>query len=130
MSVLHIVVISFILELLEVYFQYGKTLKTSLMKLYNFYNKTPFLFFASHLGYIWILFVSISYSNLNWPIIIAIALKTFDIFTKIELIKKFFLKPDVNYISEVSPVLELEIPFWVYMVGPLTYPYLIYLAFN
>ena len=130
MELMQILFISFILEFLELYLQYGKTLKASILKLYSFYNKSPFLFFLSHLDYIFILYISLKYSNLSWPLIFAIALKTFDIFTKIELIKKIFLKPDMKYISEISPVLEIQIPLWVYLIGPFTYPYLIYLSFN
>jgi len=130
MNVESLVLISLIAEITEIALQYNTTLKGSVYRLYRYYNKTPFLFFATHLGYIWILFVSIAYSNLTWPILVAVTLKTFDIFTKLELIKKLFLKPDINYIAEISNMIEAKIPFWVYLVGPLTYPYLIYLAFK
>ena len=130
MSVSELVLISFILEILELMVQYNTTLKGSIYKLYKYYNKSSFLFFGIHFGYIWILFVSLAYENLSWAIIVALILKTFDIFTKIELIKKLFLKPDINYISEISSILDAKIPFWVYLAGPFTYPYLIYLAFT
>ncbi len=130
MEVETLVLISFILEIAEVALQYGTTLKGSVYRLYSYYSKSPFIFFASHLGYLWILFVSIAYSNLTWPIIIAVALKTFDIFIKIELIQKIFIKPDSNYIAEISEIIDTKIPLWIYMIGPLTYPYLIYLAFK
>ena len=130
MGILGLVLISFILELLEVIFQYSTTLKGSIYKLYKYYNSSPFLFFAMHFGYIWILFVSITYSNLTWPILVAVTLKTFDIFTKLELIKKLFIKPDMNYISSVASILDAKLPVWVFLVGPFTYPYLIYLAFS
>ena len=128
MGIEELVLITLILELLEVVFQYSTTLKGSIYRLYKYYNSSSFIFFAMHFGYIWILFVSITYSNLRWPILLAITLKTFDIFTKLELIKKLFIKPDMNYISSVSSVLDAKIPIWVFLVGPFTYPYLIYLG--
>ncbi len=130
MTVLTLVAISFILEILEVFTQYSGTLKASVLKMYKLYHKNIFLFFASQFGYIWILFISLAYDNLSFPIIIAIALKTFDIFTKLELIKKLFMKPDLNYIAAIAQMIDNKIPFWIYLVGPLTYPYLIYIAFT
>ena len=130
MGVEELVLISLILELLEVAFHYSSTLKGSIYRLYRYYNSSPFIFFATHFGYIWILYVSIVYSNLSWPILVAVTLKTFDIFTKLELIKKLFIEPDMKYISSVATLLDTKIPIWVYLVGPFTYPYLIYLAFS
>ena len=130
MKVESLVLVALIAEIVEIALQYNTTLKGSIYRLYKYYNTSVFLFFATHLGYIWILFVSIVYSNLTWPILVAVILKTFDIFTKLELIKKLFLKPDMNYIAEIANMIEAKIPFWVYLVGPLTYPYLIYLAFK
>jgi len=130
MGLKEIILISIVLEFLEVYLQYNSTMKETVYKLYKYYNTSPFLFFATHLDYIFILFISMYYGNLSWAIILAIALKTFDIFTKLELIKKLFLKPDIEYISSMASVLDMKIPFWVYFIGALTYPYLIYLALS
>ncbi len=130
MTVLTLALASFVLEIIEAALHYSDTLKGSIWKLYKLYSKSIFLFFASHFGYIWILFIALAYENLTFPIIVALVLKTFDIFTKLELIKKLFLKPDIGYISTISSILEQKIPIWVYAIGPLTYPYLIYLAFS
>ncbi len=128
MTVTSVVLISFILEILEIFLQYKETLKGSIYRLYGYYSKNSFLFFAIHLGYLWILFVSLYFNNLTWPIILALTLKTLDMFTKIDLMKKLFIKPDMKYISQVATLLDSKIPLWVYLVSPLTYPYLIYLA--
>ena len=105
MNVESLVLIALIVEIVEVALQYNTTLKGSIYRLYKYYNTSVFLFFATHLGYIWILFVSIAYSNLTWPILVAVTLKTFDIFTKLELIKKLFFKPDMNYIAEIATMI-------------------------
>ena len=128
MSVVSAVLIAFILEILEIFVQYNGTLKGSIYKLYGYYSKNSFLFFAVHFGYLWILFVSLYYNNLNWVIILALTLKTLDMFTKIDLMKKLFIKPDMEYISQIDTLLDSKIPAWVYLVGPVTYPYLIYIA--
>ena len=130
MGVMELVFILFVLEVVELFVQYSSTLKESVYKLYKYYSKSPFIFFGIHFGYIWILFVSLKYDNLSWAIIVALVLKTFDIFTKIELIKKLYIKPDINYIYQISSILDAKIPFWVYLAGPFTYPYLLYLAFT
>ncbi len=126
---MELVVATFIIELLEAILQYGATLKESLFKQYHYYIKSPFLFFASQLGYVWLLFISIVYGNLNWAIILAVVLKSIDIFTKLTLLEKLFIKPDSAYIAEIEPMLEMKIPAWIYLIGPLTYPYLVYLSF-
>lgn len=128
MSILSAILISFILELIEVIVQYSTTLKGSIYRLYGYYYRSSFLFFIVHFGYLWILFVSLYFDNLSWAIILALTLKTLDMFTKIDLMNKLFIKPDREYISELSSLLESKIPVWVYLIGPLTYPYLIYIA--
>jgi hypothetical protein len=129
MDIFELVFATVIIELLEALLQYDTTLKSSLFKQYYYYLKSPFLFFGSQLGYVWLLFLSIFYGNLSWAIVFAVVLKSFDIFTKITLLEKLFIKPDSNYIAEIEPVLDMKIPFWVYLIGPMTYPYLVYLAF-
>ena len=129
MSVLDLSIVSFVLELIEFFLFYDTTFKAVLYKLYNYYKKSVILFFLAHLNYIWLLYISVAYDNLSWPLIFAISLKTFDIVTKLDLIKKIFVKPDLKYISEISVILDVKIPLLFYFVSILTYPYLIYLSF-
>jgi hypothetical protein len=127
MSAIELALITLIFELIELFLQYSSTLKESVFKMYKIYQKSPFLFFASNLGYIWILFLAISTNNLNWPLILAIALKTFDILTKVDLINRIFIKRNS---ADIEAILDMKVPFWVYFVGPLTYPYIVYIAFS
>jgi len=127
MSAIELAFVTLIFELLEVFLQYSNTLKGSVFKMYRYYQKSPFLFFASNLGYIWILFLAIITNKLNWALILAIALKTFDIVTKIDLINKIFIKQNS---TDLEAILDMKVPFWVYFIGPLTYPYIIYVAFS
>lgn len=130
MSLSQLVIMTFVFEFAEIYLQYSTTLKESLLKQYSYYSKSPFLFYGTQVGYIWLLFLSIYYGNLTWPLIIAIVLKSFDIFTKLMLLEKLFIKPDASYIAQIESTLTMRLPFWAYLVGPLTYPYLVFLAFN
>jgi len=130
MNLNQIVIATLIIEIIEIFLQYDTTLKYSLFKQYTYYLKSPFLFFATQVGYIWLLFLAIFYGNLNWALVIAVVLKSFDIFTKISLLEKLFIKPDSHYIAEIEPFLDIKIPLWIYLIGPMTYPYLVYLAFQ
>jgi len=132
MSIEKIVLITLFFELIELYFQYSQTLKDSISRLYSYYKKSPLLFFLAHPSYFWILFLSLAYSHLNFPLIIAIALKIFDIITKLELFKKIesTQMSDKGMEDESIALLEMKTPAWVYFVGLFTYPYLVYLAFS
>ncbi len=130
MDIGQIVIATLIIEILEILLQYDKTLKGSLFKQYQYYMKSPFLFFGTQIGYIWLLFLAIFYGNLSWALVFAVILKSFDIFTKLALLDRLFIKPDSNYIAEIEPLLDMKIPTWIYLIGPLTYPYLVYLAFE
>jgi hypothetical protein len=126
LSLERIILITFLLELIELFFQYAPTFKDSIAKLYAYYKKSPLLFFLVHPSYIWILFLSLGFSNLSFPIIIAIALKIFDIVTKLEIFKKI----DTNGLNEETvALLDMKTPIWAYFIGLFTYPYLVYLAF-
>ena len=130
MDISQIVIATLIIEIVELFLQYEKTLKHSLFKQYQYYLKSPFLFYGSQVGYIWLLFLSIFYGNLSWALVLAVILKSFDIFTKVSLLEKLFIKPDSNYIAEIEPLLDMKIPVWIYLIGPLTYSYLVFLAFQ
>jgi len=123
-----LILITFLAEIIELLFFYSPILGGSLVRSYNLYKKSPFLLFSAHTGYIWLLIISIKYNNLSIPIIIAIALKTLDIFTKIELIKSVFIKQSNS--NELNELLNTKVPFWIYAISLCTYPYLVYLAFS
>ncbi len=127
MSLEKIILITIFFELIEIYFQYGSSFKKSILKLYYYYQKSPILFFLIHPSYIWMLFLSLIYSNLTIPMVIAIALKIFDIITKLDLIKE--INEDEIEEGKVA-ILNIKIPIWVYFISLFTYPYLIYLAFS
>lgn len=128
MTVSNIVILSFVAEMIELSFQYAPTLGGVLGRLYNYYSRSIFLFLSVHTGYLYILFVALKYDMLNWVMIFIIALKTFDIFTKIEMIKRLYItkEPDQSLLDSMN----MSVPFWLALIGPLTYPWLLYVAFT
>ena len=128
MSIIDIVILSFIAEMIELSLQYAPTLGGVIARLYSYYRRSIFLFLSIHTGYLYILFISLKYDMLNWVMIFIIALKTFDIFTKIEMIRRLYItkNPDNSLVES----LNMPVPFWLALIGPLTYPWLIYVAFS
>jgi len=127
MTLWMLVLITIVVEVLELTIFYSPVLKMSILKSYKLQQKSPFLLFGSHFGYIWLLYLSLAYNNLSFALIFAIALKTLDIFTKIELIKIVSSK---DKSVELSPLLEIKTPIWLYILSLSTYPYLVYLSFT
>jgi hypothetical protein len=127
MQLWHLVVLSFLAELIELSWQFAPTLRRTLERIGALYRRSVFLLLLGHAGYLYILWISLRYDLLNWPIVVAIALKTLDIFTKIELLKKL-RRGEVD--GELESIMDLEMPLWIWLIGPLTYPWLVWLAFS
>ncbi|MEA1880510.1 MAG: hypothetical protein U9N11_07695, partial [Campylobacterota bacterium] len=65
---------------------------------------------------------------LNISMILLLALKIFDIFYKIELIKMVFVKRNIPL--EVAHLLQWNIPTWFFLMGVFIYPPLLYFALS
>ena len=114
------------LELLEALWQRASTLMGSLAKSYYFYNKSIFVLLFMHIGYLYTLYVSLAFDILNWPIFFILLLKSMDIFMKIHLVQKIFVRQDVE--DSFILMLESPTPWWYYLMGVVTYPWLLALA--
>jgi len=80
-----------------------------------------------HTGYLYILYISLRYDLLNWPIIGILAFKSLDIFFKIDLIGR--LHGDGSALpAEMAVMLNAPIPPWYFLAGVVTYPYFVYWA--
>jgi len=113
-------------ELFEAMTQRSGTLLGVLEKLYVYYQKNIFLFFLVQPGFYVILFVVLATDVLNVPMIFLLAIKIFDIFYKIELIKKVFVECIVSI--EIVQMLEWKMPSWFFLMGVGMYPPLLYYA--
>ena len=122
-TVLLFTIILFGAELFEVYIQRAPTLLGVLERLNLYYQKSIFLFFAVHPGFYFVLFVVMATDILNFSMIFLIAMKVFDIFYKLELLKKVFKEGVVS--KELAEVLMWKIPSWYFLLGPVLYPLLL-----
>lgn len=114
------------LELLEAYLQKAPTLLGILSRLYVYYQKSIFLFFAIHPGFYFVLFVVVATGRLNVSMIFLLALKIFDLFYKMELLKKVFKEQVVS--KELAQMLGWQIPRWYFLLGAMMYPPLLFYA--
>jgi len=115
-----------IAELFEAYTQRAPTLFGMLERLNGYYQKSIFLFFLMQPGFYVILFVILVTDVLNISMIFLLAIKIFDMFYKIELIKKVFIEHEVS--MEIAQMLEWKMPSWFFLMGVGMYPPLLYYA--
>ena len=113
-------------ELFEAALQRSENLLGVLEKLYTYYRKSIFLFFLIQPGFYVILFVVLYTGVLNLSMIFILAIKIFDMFYKIELIKKVFIVREVS--AEIAQMLEWKIPALFFLMGAWMYPPLLYYA--
>ncbi|MFT7823876.1 MAG: hypothetical protein ABXS92_03865 [Sulfurimonas sp.] len=118
--------ILFGLELFEAYVQRAPTLLGILQRLNLYYQKSVFLFFAIHPGFYFVLFAVLVTDILNFSMIFLLAMKVFDIFYKLELLKKVFREHRVS--AELARMLEWKIPSWYFLLGTMIYPPLLLYA--
>lgn len=113
-------------ELFEATIQRAPTLLGVLAKLYAYYQKSIFLFFLIQPGFYFILFVVVLTGVLNLTMIFLLAMKIFDLFYKIELIKKVFIERKVS--PEIAQMLEWKLPAMFFWMGSALYPLLLFFA--
>ncbi len=125
-NVLLLTVILVMLELFEAYMQRASTLYGVMEKLYAWYAQSIFAFFLIHPAFYFILFVIVMTDILNIYMILLLTLKVFDLFYKLELIKKIFIKQEVP--EDLAQMLEWKIPSWFFLMGVGLYPPLLFYA--
>ncbi len=113
-------------ELFEAYIQRSGTLLGVLEKLYAYYQKSIFLFFLIQPGFYVILFIVLLTGVLNMSMVFLLAIKVFDIFYKIELIKKVFIQGEVS--QEIAQMLTWKMPPYFFLMGVAMYPPLLFYA--
>ncbi len=115
-------------ELFEAYIQRAQTLLGVLEKLYAYYQKSIFLFFLIQPGFYVIMFIVLLTEVLNLTMVFLLAIKIFDIFYKIELIKKVFIEREVS--KEIAQMLEWKMPPMFFLMGAVLYPPLLFYALS
>jgi len=127
-TALSLTLILLIAELFEALTQRSETLFGVLEKLYFYYEKNIFLFFLMQPGFYVLLFIVVLTNVLNLSMVFLLAIKIFDMFYKIELVKKVFVEREVS--MEVAQMLEWKMPSWFFLMGALMYPPLLYFALS
>lgn len=125
-NVLLLISILIVLELFEAYMQRADTLYGVMEKLYGWYAKSIFLFFLMHPAFYFTLFVVVATDRLNIYTILLLTFKVFDLFYKMELIKKIFIQQKVP--GDLAAMLEWKIPSWFFLMGVGFYPPLLFYA--
>ena len=128
MELWHLVALSVLAEIVETAWQYAPSMREVMERVRRLYSRSIFLLLLGHTGYLYILWLSLRYDLLNWPIVVAIALKTLDIFTKIEMVRKIYVRGETDPVTE--EMLAMRMPPWLWLIGPLTYPWLVWLALS
>jgi len=113
-------------ELFEAYVQRAETLFGVLSNLYHYYRKSIFLFFLVQPGFYVLLFIVLMTGVLNVSMIFLLALKVFDMFYKIEMIKKVFIEKEVS--EKLGQMLEWKMPAYFFLMGVGMYPPLLFYA--
>jgi TRAP-type mannitol/chloroaromatic compound transport system permease small subunit len=72
------------------------------------------------------MFIVLLTGVLNVTMVFLLAIKIFDIFYKIELIKKVFIEHEVS--PEIAQMLEWKIPSMFFFMGAALYPPLLFYA--
>ena len=124
----YLTLILLLAELFEAYIQRSGTLFGVLEKLYAYYQKSIFLFFLIQPGFYVILFIVLLTGVLNVSMVFLLAIKIFDIFYKIELIKKVFIQGEVS--QEIAQMLAWKMPPYFFLMGAGMYPPLLFYALN
>jgi hypothetical protein len=117
---------SVLFELLEVYLQQASTLKGMLDRLYSYYEKSVFFFFLVHPSFYFMLFVVVLTDRLNMGMIFILSFKIFDMFYKLDMIKRVYKTFDVP--MELQSVLDMPIPTVISYMGVFLYPLALYFA--
>ena len=115
-------------ELFEALTQRAQTLLGVLENLYASYQKSIFLFFLMQPGFYVLLFIVLITGVLNASMIFLLAIKIFDMFYKIELIKKVFIQQNIP--AEMAEMLNWKMPKYFFLMGSAMYPPLLFYALS
>ena len=112
------------MELVEASLIYAPTLGEVVERLYGYYRRSVFLFFFVHPTFMFVLFVILQTQRFNLALLLLVALKVFDIFYKLEIIKARYIRRSVP--PDLASMLSFRMPWWVYLTGVMLYVPLLY----
>ena len=120
------IVVYLLLELYEVQWQKAQTIMGMLARMYQWYQKSAFLFLLMHPTlYFAIYFVMIT--DFNVYAVALLSLKAADILTKMFLIKKVFIEGHLD--KEMQEALFTPLGSFLPYIGMVLYPFFIGMVF-
>ena len=124
-TVLTYIVLYILLELYEVEWQKAHTIMGMLARMYQWYQKSAFLFLLMHPTlYFGIYFVMLT--HFNGYAVALLSFKAADVLTKMFLIKKVFIEQSLD--KEMQEALFTPIGSVLPYIGIVLYPFFIFMA--
>ena len=124
-SIIIYTVLYIVLELYEVQWQKAQTIMGMLARMFEWYQKSAFLFLLMH-PTLYFAFYFVIITNYNSYALALLGFKAADILTKMLLIKKVFLEHDLD--EEMQRALFTPVGSILPYVGILLYPFFIIMA--
>jgi hypothetical protein len=126
--ILLLLILLILAELFEAKVQSEQTLLGVVNRLYFYYRRSVFLFFAVHPSFYILLLIIMVSGVLNFTMVSLVVLKMFDMFYKLELIKRVHIQK--NFPADMMVLLTQPIPSWFFLLGLFIYPSLVYFALS
>lgn len=123
-SISTIILVLVLLEMFEAWWQYSSNMELVLLKAYEYYRKSIFLFFLMHPAFYFTLFIILSTEILNGWILAILVFKTLDLFFKINIMKGLFEYENLN--NEIRVVLKEPLSPIIFLTGLGLYPFLMF----
>jgi hypothetical protein len=114
------------LELIEANLQKAPTLELMIARLNGYYQKSVFLFFLVHPTFYFAIFVALYLNIMNLYLIIILILKSFDIFFKIEIIRRRYILGEME--RELEMMMGMSLSPWMSLLGVVIYIPLLLMA--
>lgn len=121
------ILLMMVLEFLEANLQKASTLELVIERLYGYYQKSIFLFFLAHPSFYFVIVVSLYFNLFNFFTLSVLALKSLDIFFKIEMIQQRYLRENMD--EELKVMMQMKLPPWISLLGIMMYVPLMIMAF-
>lgn len=115
-----------LLEFYEIQWQRADSMMGMLIRMYPYYKKSSFLFFAMHPTYYYVIFLLMAMNEYS-ILLLMLFIKTVDIAAKVLLIQQVFEKRQLSH--EMSLMLLTPLHPLMPYIGMLIYPPFIYMAF-
>ena len=113
-------------EIIEANFQRASTFEGMIERLYGYYQRSVFLLFLVHPTFYFVLFIAIYLDIWNFFMIAILALKSLDIFFKVEIIRQRYIRKKMD--EELQMMMKMRLAPWIYLLGVVIYVPLLAMA--